>query len=382
MRISLPTQRKGFLLLEIVVAIGIAATIIIGSQTVLAHSLQTSSETVERTSAQGLLEEANAAIQSIAHDDWSRLAPSQAVQVAVVDGYWQISPGTESVLLNGITYNRAITVDSVRRSALDTSGHVTGDLVLTGGYDDPDTRKVEVQISWDSPRSGLRQVAGELLVTNWRLPLGVGPHEPLVMSADSRGMWKLDEATGKLIDSSLQGNTLTAHGILSYGVSGVSGTAVGFNAASGYADIKDSQQAGLDGMGPIVIKAYVLRNSENSQGSIIEKWGNGNDRSYRLVVTPSGKLSFEVANGSDGSRIETRPHSIPTGVWTEVMAVYTGTELQIYINGVSAATPKAYTGNIGDSDATFKIGASSSPQGFDGALDELAIYRTLSLPKN
>ena len=60
------------------------------------------------------------------------------------------------------------------------------------------------------------------------------------------------------------------------------------------------------------------------------------------------------------------------------MAVYNGSQLQLYVNGASAVTPKQYSGGIGKSSAPFMVGSSSVGKGFNGAIDELVVYRSLT----
>ncbi len=90
----------------------------------------------------------------------------------------------------------------------------------------------------------------------------------------------------------------------------------------------------------------------------------------------TGKPQFFVSLATDKS-ITSSGASIVGAGWTHLAAVYNGTDIRLYVNGASAATPVAATGNIVFTGVTqLRIGnrSEAESQTFPGSVDEVRIY--------
>lgn len=97
----------------------------------------------------------------------------------------------------------------------------------------------------------------------------------------------------------------------------------------------------LDITGPITIEAWI--NPDSLGGGdyypIVTKWrwSGGDYRSYRLTINPSKKLEFFIS--SDGQAGSGHTYSVASqnqlsiGEWQQVVGVYDGSEIRVYING-------------------------------------------------
>ncbi len=132
------------------------------------------------------------------------------------------------------------------------------------------------------------------------------------------------------------------------------------------------------GSGNFTIETWVKTTA--SSGVILSKrntpsYGNF----YSLVITGSGKALFEFnqSNISDYNVI-TGNTSINDGKWHHVAIVRNATQLFIYIDGVSDATPLTINGSVNiNNTATFKMGSYDlGLNWFTGTIDEVRLYNT------
>src|SRR5438128_4084788 len=161
-------------------------------------------------------------------------------------------------------------------------------------------------------------------------------------------------------------------------VDGVQGKAAYFDGSSDYVQVFDSSSQ-LTSLARVSLSAWVKPDTGSISGGavrrIISKWG-GNPiyQSYMLSIGDGGvaKLRFEAETPLTTTWIDSTS-TIPEGVWTHVLGTYDGSSLHLYINGVSAATPVALTGNLIGGMQYVRIGHESDGTGtayFKGAIDE------------
>lgn len=173
-------HEKGQLLLEILIAITIAGVILgLGSQSIVL-SLRGNKGANEKNIALGLLEETMEAVRNASGEKWQNLfnlthgsTQYHPIQSA---GKWDISSagatGSESVVLNSITYTRYFNVRHLCRDnstrnitgVTDTDGSATT-CVSSGGTFDPSTQKVTGNVSWPNASA---LTAEEYLAGRWR----------------------------------------------------------------------------------------------------------------------------------------------------------------------------------------------------------------------
>ena len=139
-------KQSGQLLLEVLMAIAaVVILVVIGSQLVLVS--QKSNVTAgHKDIALKLAEGALEAVGANAVESWQSIYDSakgagnlyHPVQAA---GGWSLASGIESVVIDGITFNKSIYIENVNRDA-------SGNIVLTGGTEDPSTQKITSIVSW------------------------------------------------------------------------------------------------------------------------------------------------------------------------------------------------------------------------------------------
>ncbi|MCL5409422.1 MAG: hypothetical protein M1607_01005 [Patescibacteria group bacterium] len=120
------------------------------------------------------------------------------------------------------------------------------------------------------------------------------------------------------------------------------------------------------------ISAWIKPGS-STDGYIVSKYNSGQTGQYILSVS-SGKLVFhrEVSPW-----FVTGNTTLQTGNWYYVVGVYDGTNLNIYLNGSSDATPIA-SGSVSSDSQPVYIGAGQSNNSpanfFNGIIDQVTIY--------
>jgi len=221
---------------------------------------------------------------------------------------------------------------------------------------------------------------------------GIGPTQ--VYPTGMVSYWKLDEGSGISAVDCVDDN----HGILINGPVWALGKVQGaltFDGFNDYVEIADSDD--LDLLGPFTLEAWIKPNGRAySCMYILGKrdylTGLGTaDANYELYIAPRvgpRYLTFTVGNGTH-STVLTAPTPVTFGSWNHVVAVYDGSSLSIFLNGNLIASGKGiwdWWGNLVDPNGiitpkgntdNLTIGALKNRdpmEGFDGAIDEVAIY--------
>lgn len=146
---------RGQLLLEILIAVGVAAVVLsVVSQLVLV-SLNSNKATVESTIAENLVQEEFKAVGAIAFSKWQNIynltkATTSHYFATSTGGVWATSTGDEIISLNGLSFTRYFTIanvcrDDVSRAIITTDGVPP---CTAGNSDDPSTQKITVTVSW------------------------------------------------------------------------------------------------------------------------------------------------------------------------------------------------------------------------------------------
>lgn len=129
------------MVIEILVAVTIITVSILATMTVAQKSVQVSRQSLHSSQAGFLLEEGAEALRTMRDSAWSNI--SSLVPGTEYYFLWNGSAWTLSETPSTIgEFTRIATVSSVNR---DSS---TRDIVASGGTDDPDTKLVEIEVSW------------------------------------------------------------------------------------------------------------------------------------------------------------------------------------------------------------------------------------------
>ncbi len=183
------------------------------------------------------------------------------------------------------------------------------------------------------------------------------------------------------IDRSGKGNNGTITGTTK--TIGKLGQALSFNGTSDYVDMGSNS---LNITNAMTISVWAKMNSTDNGGRLVTKHGISPD--YGWILTGDrvdGNIFFRFSGtGSDWSYGGvTSSNSFPIDRWCHVVALYDGSFLRVYIDGVEDTTadfPYAASANIHESSEGLQIGH-DSPSGyyFAGSIDDVRIYnRALS----
>ncbi len=179
--IDFSSYEKGQSIVEILIAIGIAALIIGSVVTTYVVSLRANANA--RLAAVGLqfAEETYDNLRALTEANWHTLhAIPKAVNhhLTIVGDKFSINTGTETLMAQDVQYTRSFIVENVQRDA-------GGNIVATGGLNDPSTQRVAVTVSWPiAGETGTARIEGFLArnrnisfrTTNWTDgPLHAGP---------------------------------------------------------------------------------------------------------------------------------------------------------------------------------------------------------------
>lgn len=138
--------QKGQLLVELILAIGLAALILPVILTGLMTSREGKPQQEKRVQAVALMKETVTAIKNIRDADWatfSSVTTNTAYHPVISSNRWVLQPG---VATNSAGLTQSVVVNDVYRTsagAIATSP--------TGNFLDPSTKKVDVTISWTQP---------------------------------------------------------------------------------------------------------------------------------------------------------------------------------------------------------------------------------------
>jgi len=135
---------RGQSLVEILIAVGISATLV--GSVVSTYVVSLRSNANARLSAIGtqLAQETYDNVKAIAEADWVSVysvTKGATYHLSLTGDTFDIVSGTEVVGVDEIQYTRFFVIESIQRG-------IGGDIIEVGGTDDPSTQKVTVTASW------------------------------------------------------------------------------------------------------------------------------------------------------------------------------------------------------------------------------------------
>ena len=161
--------------------------------------------------------------------------------------------------------------------------------------------------------------------------------------------------------------------------------AASFNGASSYVEAASSTSLNSPSTA-LTISAWIKTNAANVQQGIVGKWewSLGNLRQYYLQVYSDNKIDFFLSpDGSSTSQVELiSTNQISPSTWYNVVGVYNGNNMKIYIDG-SLSNSIPYSSGIFSGTGKFAIGIQdpSSPVSyFNGMISDVQVYNTALSP--
>ena len=93
-----------------------------------------------------------------------------------------------------------------------------------------------------------------------------------------------------------------------------------------------------------------------------------------MISLSGSRLRFRLKTGSSTSTLGASPN-LPTNQWVHIAAVYDGSKMRIYQNGVQVGSMNK-TGNITQSNYNVLVGANPNNYSvWNGKIDEVVIYQ-------
>lgn len=133
----------GQTLVELLLAVGLAAVILPAILTGLVSSRDSRVQQTQRTDATAFMKEAKTALRTVRESGWTNVSTNGTYHPTVSGNTWALASGPETV--GDLT--RSILISDTYRDA------TSGAIVQTGGTLDPSTKKVDVTISWTQPKA-------------------------------------------------------------------------------------------------------------------------------------------------------------------------------------------------------------------------------------
>jgi MYXO-CTERM domain-containing protein len=232
----------------------------------------------------------------------------------------------------------------------------------------------QIRLRWRSAMGAAAMVAGALLAT----PAAAGPYSDAVLAKNPFAYWRMNETSGTtMLDSSGNGRHGVYLGGFATGAAGplaeAGNTAVRFAAAQfGHASVTIADTFGGTGWGAYTIEAWVnLGTSTNTFQVLMSSPGN---EFVRLMTNDSPPLSNVY--GALGTAQQTTPSVAQLTGWHHLVLTGGAGGQSLYLDGTLIGQGFQSTGNLVPT-STLLIGGGFLGGFFmNGALDEVAIYRT------
>ena len=159
---------KGFGLIETIIALSLFIIIGATGATTVLQSMSVNRLGSENTNAELYGQTGIEAVRSIKNQGWADffLTPAAVNNCAAGCGVttngnsWVFKPGDDT---NG-KLNRSIKIDSVQRDE-------NGTIVVSGGTDDPDTKKISSTVNWDFTPARAKSITLSTYVTHYDKPI-------------------------------------------------------------------------------------------------------------------------------------------------------------------------------------------------------------------
>ncbi|MHC4345944.1 MAG: LamG-like jellyroll fold domain-containing protein, partial [Planctomycetota bacterium] len=193
--------------------------------------------------------------------------------------------------------------------------------------------------------------------------------------------WKFDEGEGDIAYDSAGDNDGTLVNVPAW-TTGILDGALNFDGVDDY--VRANDDPSLDGMSALTLTAWVRTDGSGSDVALVHKYLHGTggswDSSFFLSLTSEGAVVFSYSLG--GTHVLKRSAaSVDNNLWHHIVAVYTGSEGSIFIDGQEAPLSRDDPdpgGAINDSDEDLLVGSANSAgvlgYFFEGTADDVRIY--------
>lgn len=193
------------------------------------------------------------------------------------------------------------------------------------------------------------------------------------------GHWKLDESSGTTAtDSSGEGNdgTVTGTNFASSSVSVCPIGSTGLEVDGGTDYISVGNDSSLQFTDEFTVMAWIRGDSWGSGSDVdtIVRKGTTNPLNYAFSVV-DGEVTLVLDGNDAGSGRFSGDTVLNVDRWYHVAAIWDGSEVKIYVNGVQDnSTTHSHSSTLGTDSRELFIGGHSSGDRFDGSIADVRIY--------
>lgn len=189
--------------------------------------------------------------------------------------------------------------------------------------------------------------------------------------------YKLDEASGQIMDVSGNHNDSSAISSLGNSEGGIINDAIGFNGSSSYIQMPDSTS--LENLNHhLTIAAWIYPDADDTSCIVNKKW-DGDNNGFDFRTYSSRRLLFRIGDGIQNITKYSNANSLTLNTWQHIAVVYNGASVKFYVNGelkdtkpLAADAPK----NNSD-DMTIGIYTDLSSTRFNGIIDDVKLFKTV-----
>ncbi|MDI6738284.1 MAG: LamG domain-containing protein, partial [Nanoarchaeota archaeon] len=200
------------------------------------------------------------------------------------------------------------------------------------------------------------------------------------------GWWRLEEGNGTFfVDSSTWGNNGTcAAGQCPNLTTGMRGKAYRFDGGNDVIKFPSTQQTIPDGS-QFTLMAWMYKKSNSVNTAVIYGMNHATSQSYwAYAIVDYNGVSARISNSS--TSVDDACDSISFNTWTHITAVFNGTTILCYVNGLAGTTPASVSSLSGtvpkkreSSIETIGTGYAGGAGFFNGSIDEVMVWnRALS----
>ncbi len=147
-------DRRGVSLIELLLAVGLAALVLPAVLTGFVTSRQGKVQEQSRSEASIWLTETTESVRSVRERGWTSFAVNGTYHPVIANGQWTLASGSQSA--GG--YTRSVEISDVMRDD-------NGVIVTSGGTIDPSTKQAVITVSWTNPYAS--SVSSSLFLTRY-----------------------------------------------------------------------------------------------------------------------------------------------------------------------------------------------------------------------
>jgi hypothetical protein len=145
----------------------------------------------------------------------------------------------------------------------------------------------------------------------------------------------------------------------------------------GMDDYVDTNSTKFSGASEFSISMWANFSSLSGNNPIVSNWFTG--VTNYIVRYSSTKLQFYISTTGGVAKVTEYTFTPTLGIWYNIICVYNGSNISIYINGNPQGTPTAITGTVLANTNNCLIGERGTEH-FSGIIDEVAYFDTALTP--